>query len=78
MQRHCSERYRHGSRNIPNHKHAMITKVSFPLFNDKDRRFIDGIRTEYRLFGLLIYTKIRYTPYHYGVSEWIGYNDLTA
>lgn len=56
----------------------MITKTTIPIINPKDSFLIDGVRTEYRIFGILICTKIRYTPYHYGVHEWTGYNDLTA
>ena len=51
----------------------MITKTTTPLISDwKDPQII-GTRTEYRVFGLLIYRKILYLPNNYGIDSWDEY-----
>lgn len=51
----------------------MITKTVEPILSDcaslAGGNAVIGTKVEYRLFGILLYKKVLYTPNKYGVAE---------
>lgn len=55
----------------------MITKTTEPIIsgyaNLAGNNVVIGTKVEYRLFGILLYKKILYTPNKYGLKCWDHY-----